>query len=390
MIQDFDLSKKSPPTKPKFVRSSILSGMMVALLERNGSGGRGRSEDRRASLLSAGSGGIKSYVVRRLRVILTPIMHRIELRVRSAIEKTGLAANIFDVKTNVAAMQREIESLQETCDQILHRLTAEPPRVAGAVGKASYFANITPLGDGLVGVQTPFGYLVINRSNPALQDFLVDGVSPDRGTISVIQEFLEPGDRFVSIGAGAGVLEMAAARRLGDSGSVIICESNSDSAKAIRVAASINRVGHIVDIRDLASGSIAGRAGASDDKHGNAGRMLDSIFSTGDRIALVKIEMDGGELEVLRALRPVQYDNPQMAVIVKLPSGIIDRSRATAETWLQTVREFGFIACKIDDVNFIARRIHSSDFDHERPMNIFLAQKSSQFLTRLLPDAGQP
>lgn len=366
---------------------------MVELLERNGN--RARTRDAQGGLLmpSARSGGIKSYFTRRFRAILTPLLHRIEIRVRSAIEKTGLASNIFDVRTNVAVMQREIESLQQTCDQIL-RLSAKPPWIADshATSVGAFSTNITPLGDGLIGAQTPFGYLVINRSNPALQDFLRDGVSPDRGTISVIQEFLQPGDRLVSIGVGAGILEMVAARRLGDSGSVIICESNPDTAEAARIAASINRVGHIVDIRDLSSGIIACRAGAIEDKQGNGnrGQTLDSILPIEGRVALVKIEVDCGELEVLHAMRRVQYDNPQMAVIVKLAPSAIGRSGASAETWLQTVHGFGFVACKIDDMNFIAHRIDSSDFDHGRSMNIFLAQESSQFLTRLLPDTGQP
>jgi hypothetical protein len=270
MTPDPDLLRKSTPLKPTFAKTSVLSGVMAALLERNSAGPRNRSPDGAASLLSARSGGMKGYIVRRLRPILTPVLHRIELRVRSAMEKTGLATNIFEIRTNVATMRQEIEGLKRTCDQILDHLSAKSPPPA------------------------------------------VDSAKGDSTTVGAH----ESGWR--------GIEQTLASQR------------------------------------------------------------------PDRKVDLVKIELQGGELEVLQALRHLQRANPEIAVLVRLSENAIERSGKTVDAWLEAIRATGFVACEFDHLNLAVHPIEETCFDKAKPVHIVLVQESSKLLAQRQPDVGQP
>ncbi|MBC7578503.1 MAG: hypothetical protein H7312_14245 [Tardiphaga sp.] len=392
MMQDFELSRESDPAPRKFSNSSVMSGIMIALLDRNGKGGPTNNPVRRVAPASGYSARVRSYVVKRLRIVLMPLLHRLELRLRSAIEKTGLASNVFEVRTMVAGMQRKIDQLEQTCDDILGRLNDAPhAKDVEPRGDASKVAGVTTQpGRQLVNVTTSFGHLVVARSNPALLDFLLDSEALHLGTCSVIQEFLKPGDRFLSIGAGVGLLEMVAAKTLRDAGVVVVCEAGSEAAEAIRAAASINGLADTVRVHDFALAPAKTASASEDSDLESAELPLDTILAAGGKIALVKIEMEGYELTALRAIRRLQNDNPEMAVIVRLAASTLSRSGATLETWLKAVGELGFSARRIDDSAFAAHPFLASDFDHGRPVTLFLAQHSSRFVQRLVPAVGQP
>lgn len=391
MMQDFELSRESDPAPRKFSNSSVMSGIMIALLDRNGKGWPTNNPVRRVPPASGYSARVRSYVVKRLRIVLMPVLHRLELRLRSAIEKTGLASNVFEVRTMVAGMQRKIDQLQQTCDDILGRLNDAPhAKDSEPRGDTSKVAGVTQPGRQLVNFTTSFGHLVVARSNPALLDFLLDSEALHLGTCSLIQELLKPGDRFLSIGAGVGLLEMVAAKTLRDAGVVVVCESGSEAAEAIRAAASINGLADTVRVHDFALAAAKTASASEDSDLESAELPLDTILAAGEKIALVKIEMEGYELTALRAIRRLQNDNPEMAVIVRLAASTLSRSGTTLETWLKAVGELGFSARRIDESAFAAHPVLASDFDHGRPVTLFLAQHSSRFVQRLVPAVGQP
>lgn len=138
-----------------------------------------------------------------------------------------------------------------------------------------------------------------------------------------IVELLQPGDVFVDVGANVGFFALLAARRVGASGRVVAYEAVPDNAAAIRRNVSLNGMEDIVTVRAVAVADSEGTSTLVLTQHpgGNAlkggaappdavgelavpATTLDRDLSTlaiGPP-ALVKVDVEGGELAVLRGM----------------------------------------------------------------------------------------
>ena len=332
------------------------------------------------------SRGLKTYLTSRLRKALLPIAHRIELRVRSAIEKTGLAANIFDVRNNVATMKEEITDLKKQCDQI-YQLLKDSSEANSA--KPSGQSGVTPLGEGLLGIGTKYGYLVVHRTNPSLPKLVTGVPARDEEIIAFIAKLLGPGECLLSIGVGSGLAELAAAAKVGKDGSVVVVCADEDAATAVRVGASINRFAGIIDIHAEPPGLQHDASEKS--KLIDFGKKRTSLFNAETQaklravrstVRLAKIDLAGAELDALRTLRPLIDSNSEMPIILSLPLG---SEAADASFDLAAVlREYDLVACVIDSSTAALREMNDDDF-HTSLRSVLLLRKTSRELAQHLP-----
>jgi FkbM family methyltransferase len=136
---------------------------------------------------------------------------------------------------------------------------------------------------------------------------------------------LEPGDAYVDVGANCGFLALTAARATGPQGLVIAFEPCAREFIRLLASVSLNRAGNVVCIRaalgacngvrelEVASGHtglnrLKGEGGRRDPDRTelvpcHPGDSALPGLLAGRRVKLVKVDVEGAELEVLRGMR---------------------------------------------------------------------------------------
>lgn len=177
-----------------------------------------------------------------------------------------------------------------------------------------------------------------------LEPFLDKGVEEsifrtgtyERGTLSVIQNVLKPGDRFVDIGANVGLMTLVAAKTIGAGGRVDSFEPLPEIRRLLELSIEQNRFSNIF-LHELALGSAPSRMAIHRHPEVNRGSAslawtsqendsLDICLETLDRtiynlssqpIAMMKIDVEGWELEVLRGGISTLAREPQPVLCIE-------------------------------------------------------------------------
>jgi FkbM family methyltransferase len=176
-----------------------------------------------------------------------------------------------------------------------------------------------------------------------------------------IRRRLRPGDTAIDVGANAGWHTLLMASRVGPGGRVIAVEPNPSSRERLEHAIAINRLVNVrVDPRALAdhdgtrpfdappAGDVwdgSGRLTADDTTHPMtvAVTTIDALAAEHslDRVALIKIDVEGWEPAVLRgAANVLRASRP--AVIFEYDPAYIGRSGSSGDELAAWLRSFGY------------------------------------------------
>ena len=137
----------------------------------------------------------------------------------------------------------------------------------------------------------------------------------EKGTIQLLHKFLKPGSAFLDIGANIGLMSSIASKIVGAEGKVLSVEANPKTIEILQHNLALNHAGN-VSIFPFALGSEKGTATLFENWNVNRGgasllsqdkqegidvpvEKLDDIFEN-DKIDLIKIDVEGFELEVLK------------------------------------------------------------------------------------------
>jgi FkbM family methyltransferase len=188
---------------------------------------------------------------------------------------------------------------------------------------------------------------------------------------------LRPGDLFVDIGANAGVYTVLAAAVAGCR--VIAAEPVTASYRAVAQNVALNGIGDRVDVRCVAVGAAAARTRVTTDRDAT-NRLLgdDESYAGASETAevvtlddlvggqspkLVKIDVEGGEHDVLRGASGTLDNDDLDAVIVELRSRFSGVRKDAAEID-DLLSRAGFAAASYDPFSRelrITRRINEAD-----------------------------
>jgi FkbM family methyltransferase len=177
-----------------------------------------------------------------------------------------------------------------------------------------------------------------------LQPFLDQGVeesiyrtgSYERGTLAVMAEILHRGDRFVDVGANVGLMSLVAARIVGSAGRVDAFEPLPEIRALLAASVDANRFTNVV-INDFALGSVPSVlsihrhlevnrgsaslawAGLSTDTLSVRVETMDTAVPrlSSQPIAMIKIDVEGWELEVLKGGTGVLARQPQPVLCIE-------------------------------------------------------------------------
>ena len=129
--------------------------------------------------------------------------------------------------------------------------------------------------------------------------------------VHFLRSYLRPGDVYVDVGANIGILSLAAALAVGDTGRVIAFEPHAGIFRFLRANVALNDFRN-VQLHNCAVGNRVGTVGFSSEKSDDANRVLpdgaglrvrmvtlDSTLPTAGEVSLLKIDAEGYEKFIL-------------------------------------------------------------------------------------------
>lgn len=219
-----------------------------------------------------------------------------------------------------------------------------------------------------------------------LAAFLEHRGHPEPGLRDRLLGRLHPGGSFVDVGANIGLYTVAAGYAVGHGGRVIAVEPTPGTAEVLAQNVRLNGLLEtgVVTIHQVAVGEAAGRAQLathSEDSGHNSLYLtgdedavvqvdvapLDDLVPVGTPVDVVKIDVEGAELAVLRGMRRVAEENPAMVVFAELAGEHLVRAGTSVEGLLAAASELGWSADVFETVSGA-----SAGTDVEVPLSVFL------------------
>lgn len=275
---------------------------------------------------------------------------RREIRKLSLATHNELQQEIQRISTVMAmGLQQQNEILCPRLDRIEVYSAATARRVA------------VNCGPGEVMVKTSVGYVLCAASDHALLSCLLDTGDLEMGTRLLIQKFLKPGDVYVDVGANIGMHTLAAAQAMQGVGKIVAFEPFEPTKRMLEKSIWMNGFSGITEIHQAAVSNITGHQqlfiGATSGHHSLFALdslsvtvqepvtvplvRLDGIISSDQRIDLMKIDVEGAELEVIEGGRALLIDNPDIALIVEFGPSHLQRIGRTPKQWFDSFSQLG-------------------------------------------------
>jgi FkbM family methyltransferase len=291
----------------------------------------------------------------------------------------------------MVGIQQGVAQLQQTLDTRLHQIDIK------VRGPLDY--NETTRA-----VRTVDGYVLVPKAARELYILLADspaeGLEP--GTHRCLKALVDPGMTVVDVGANVGMLSLAFARSVGALGKVYAFEAEPELQDLLAKSFALNGVPW-VELRRQAAGRKAGTAtfhlspisGHSslydlpDDEASTARQItvevaaLDEALAEVPAVDLVKIDVEGAELDVLAGMEKLLARNPGMAIVAEFGPSHLERVGQTPQQWFDAFEGHGFLGYAIDEATGNCRPVSARQVADVVSVNIVFARPGTQMADRL-------
>jgi FkbM family methyltransferase len=192
----------------------------------------------------------------------------------------------------------------------------------------------------------------------------VEAIEP--GVRAVLQARLHPGDTAVDMGAKIGVHALTMAKIVGPSGRVVCFEPLPQIASILERTLRLNGFGERTQV--ICSAAAEDSAGKATPHRAPQSRIrslypipekrdsltvrtiaLDDQFAPGERVDLVKIDVEGAELLVYQGMSRVLRENLEIELILKWSASHFVRTNESPNLFWDLIRNDGFKLLRIDD-----------------------------------------
>lgn len=223
-----------------------------------------------------------------------------------------------------------------------------------------------PAGDHPVLVRTAVGYVNCDGRDTALLAELLEAGELEPGTRLLIERILHPGMVFVDVGANIGMHTVAAGRALRGSGKIVAFEPFPRTFGLLRDTLWLNGLDSICELHAAAVSDRAGEKtlflGKTSGHHslfplGDAAGdgevavklvTLDDIVGSAARVDVIKIDVEGAELDVIHGARQLLAANREVVIIVEFGPSHLERTGGSVAQWLAEFAALGFAYRVID------------------------------------------
>lgn len=297
-------------------------------------------------------------------------------------ELTLKSAKLDELTLKMEELQAQIMQLQGLVGDRIHQLDI---KIRGPLAYDEH-TDAVRLTDGYVLV--PKG---AQKLRIMLADAPADGLEP--GTCRVIRKLLAPGMTAIDIGANVGALTLTCARAVGPSGKVFAFEPEPAFASLLNHTFDLNGISWI-DVRQSAVSSYNGRATFHVSPIGGHSSLyelpldernrqieievetirLDDVMKPGAAIDLVKMDVEGAELDVLDGMPEIIKANPELAIIAEFGPSHLARQKITTEEWTDRFLAHGFNMFAIDEMTGRCEPASTEALKHMHSVNLVMTR----------------
>lgn len=212
--------------------------------------------------------------------------------------------------------------------------------------------------------------MVVDGRDISLAPHIIRGSIWEEHMTTLVTKVLHPGMTFVDVGANFGWFSLAAAGQVGAEGRVIAVEANPDTYDLLATNVEINGFADRVTTWQKAAwheaaeldfhvmrkhkGTCSVRSDVAEwtcamhddaDTIRVAAMRLDDMIDENTPVHLVKIDAEGAEPNVLRGMRRIMEQNPELCVSVEFAPAW--HPNGAAECFLEEIESYGFKIRKI-------------------------------------------
>jgi FkbM family methyltransferase len=255
-----------------------------------------------------------------------------------------------------------------------------------------------------VAVRMGEGYVMAPKNQPLfvlmLADATTGGLEP--GTRKVLKRLIEPGMRIADVGANVGLLTLVCARATGADGRVWSFEPEPGPRG---LAAKMKQANGLswVTLEDCAIGREAGTLsfnvspviGHSSLYELPADEMkrvtkikvpvrpLDEAIGAGQRLDVVKIDVEGAELDVLAGMQGLLKTNRDLALVVEYGPSHLDRVGVARKDWFKAFTAGGREAYAISEETGAVSPCTAASLGDIESVNVVFVRKGGAAAVRL-------
>ena len=250
---------------------------------------------------------------------------------------------------------------------------------------------------GEVMVRTVVGYVLCEASDHALIASLLEAGELEPGTRLLIQKLLRPEDTFVDVGANVGMHTLAAAIAMQGRGRIVAFEPYPSTHGLLRKTLWMNGFSNIVETHQAAASDRPGRrqlfVGSTSGHHSlfplQAPTLesappvevpvvrVDDVVGAHARVDLIKIDVEGAELEVLEGASSTISGNKDISLIAEFGAAHLRRTGRSTHDWLTPFERAGLRWGAIDPVSGQVRDATVQDIERVTSVNLFFARPDS-------------
>jgi FkbM family methyltransferase len=250
---------------------------------------------------------------------------------------------------------------------------------------------------GEVLVRTSVGYVLCAASDYPLLATLIDVGELEAGTRQLIQRLLQPGETFIDVGANVGMHTLAAASAINGQGRIVAFEPHPTTHALLRKSLLLNGFAALAETHQAAASNRSGRLplhlGTTSGHHSLYALegekpaaatvevplvRLDDVIESNLPVDLIKIDVEGAELDVLEGAAATLGRNPDVAVIVEFGISHLRRTGTSSRDWLQAFEKFGFAFQAIEPSTGALLDWNTAQLESVDSINLLFARPASK------------
>lgn len=270
------------------------------------------------------------------------------------------------------AWRRDVHSRLDRTDQVLAGIEARTEMLAGVVGPRFDELEIkirplVPYDEHSLAVRLADGYVMAPKDDPVVLTMLADAPSGgfEPGVRQVIRSLVQPGMSVADVGANLGLLTLAAARATGPSGRVYAFEP--EARPRIHLLKMLHQnglswvqphaiaLGRAPGVATFHQSAILGHSSLYALPDAEAATTVEVPVDTldgvlgGASLDLVKIDVEGAELDVLAGMSQTLERNPDLAVVVEYGPSHLQRVGISPAAWFEAFAAHGLQPYRIEE-----------------------------------------
>jgi FkbM family methyltransferase len=318
---------------------------------------------------------------------------------------------VFEVEQSVGALRQQADEIRRRNERLARRgdiavFADRLSQLESQFGNAQRLIgllvnrNSLVLGDELV-ARTPYGYLLAPTDDLDLACILVEGASWEPATSRLLDLTLKEGMTFVDVGAHVGVHTLHGASRVAPNGTVIAFEPTPKLFQLLQRAVHLNGIDDVCRCINIALSSSEGlatfhlsgryghnslyRLGNEEEKSKMQVRTasFDSVLHEAQRIDVVKIDVEGAELDVLEGMRQILAKHEDILLIVEYGIPHLQRLEISPSKWFDRFFAHGFALFALDEQAGTWRHVAEEEASQLPSTNVAFVRPETRYWTVL-------